>query len=337
MSGVHNFSDTFGYPVFIEVVKTLDTSRVIDPYSFIGGVYLKLFSDDITMVYWTKSGQVAYADLDISACDAGNGYPMFSFLAKYASSFGLSKIIEVNLRRLKQKMTIRNPANLAEKLVVRPKHIFQGSGCPETTLVNNFASLSICLSLASRMHGPCEPEAMPQLVRDAAAEVGHVVTYEARTCPEETQFLKHSPLRDTTDKVVQCLNYGAIFRGFGQVMGDLQPKQINCSVSEYRKLSPEARMEKYLSAVVASYCNEPGSVIMDALRDRFGRGFRPSLRFFSLANRSSSYIPTTSLMKRYGGEDYEWDQLAMTIRTMRFGTIATHPLMDAIFRMDYGL
>lgn len=337
MSGVHNMSSVFGFPVYIEVVKSLDTTTIIDPYQFVGGVYFRLFSDDITMTYWTPHGTVAYADLDISACDAGNGYPMFHLLARYASDFGLGKIIEVNLRRLKQKLTIRNPVDGTQKLVVRPKHIFQGSGCPETTLVNNFASLSICLSLASHMGGAISPVMMPDLAKAAAAEVGHVVTFEERKCIEETQFLKHSPLQNSHDRYVQCLNYGAIFRGFGAVMGDLQPKQINCTPAEYRKLSPADRMEKYLSAVVASYCNEPGSIVMDALRDRFGSTKGISMRFFTLGSRSNHYIPIASLMARYGGEDYEWEQLANEIRSLDLGVVRTHPLMDRIMARDYGL
>lgn len=228
-------------------------------------------------------------------------------------------------------------------------------------MINNCASLSIIIafhcfidysnSFGIDVEGVrvrfdyATPDQRSSILQKAAASVGHVITIAWEAKRAGNQFLKYSLLDDSQGVAVNTRNFGAIFRGLGQIHGDLTAKALGKTNSEFRAMSMEDKMEIYMSGVVRGLCNEPSNVIMDALRKRFiPEGVKGPLietNYFvehgSKANRSGHYIPISSLQDRYGGEEHEWLQLEQAILDLRLGVVIPCPILTLIYKRDYGL
>jgi len=340
----------------VDIVKALDEEADFNDTIPHEGLSCRMFSDDMSSVYVTPDREILYFDTDISSCDAGNTFAMFYLLAVFMRVCQLGAYIRANYRRLRQKIICRNPSNPAEKVVLRPRTIYQGSGCPETTVVNNVASFCISVSFYvhiafSNWQHRDEPElafdtaserVRTEVLTQAAAAVGHKITIDWRVSPAETQFLKYSPLltRDGV-KRVNSRNLGAVLRNVGRHVGDLSAKRLGVSKKQFRNMAPADRAEIYISNVVRGLVHEPGNVVLDALRERFTSARVAEWDGFygtrDTTHRAGHYIPITGLQERYGGEEHEWLQLAETIRTLQFGQIRFSSLHDEIMRIDYGL
>jgi hypothetical protein len=333
------------FPVRIQIHMSLDTSSSLDP--FYEGLQIHIYSDDMAFMF--RRGLFTFkGDIDIASCDAGNTFSIFGVLFYVIDALGFGALIQNNFRVLRQPIVIENPLNklarVYEFLKVRPVHLFQGSGCPETTMVNDLASYTIGVATAVRIAHhlqaglPIEDLDFPSAIFEAAAEVGHMVTVKECSCMEETTFLKHSPMMSEQGHYVNVLNLGAILRSLGSYLGDLEAKSLNITTSAFRRLSAEARVELYIGSVVAGHVHEPASLIMDALRARFPAKSALKTRYFQSTHDRSHYsIPLESFQRRYGGTDAEWHTLAEQIQALRFGEIRFAPIWDTIMAVDYGL
>jgi hypothetical protein len=334
----------------IEIFKSLDETQDFDGTIPTHGLHTRIFSDDCSSTYVTSSGEILYFDTDISSCDAGNTFAMFYVLGIYMHLCGFGKFVGTQFSRLREKITIRNPSNRKEHLVVKPVQIFQGSGCPETTVVNHIASYLISVSMyvhicyansgfTDKTFDDMDQNERECLLEAAAAAVGHDITIDWRSSPAETQFLKYSPLLASSGKRVNARNFGAIFRGLGASKGDLSARILGVTASKFRRMTLAERSELYCGNVVQGLKHEPQNLIMDALRARFNvsNGTKPIEYNRDTTERSTEHIPLASLQERYGGTEPEWQQLADQIRDCRFGQVRHAPLLDAIFEMDYGL
>lgn len=346
----------------LQVVKALQEGY--SPDLDLSGLSARVFSDDMTGVWVTASHEVLYFDADISSCDSGNTYANFYLLSVLLNSFGMRSLVAKQFSRLKESITIYNPSTRTGKreyVKVRPREIFQGSGCPETTMINNIASTSIVLafhcfidysnSLGIDVDGEmvrfdsATPDQRSSILQMAAASVGHVITIDWTPNRAGNQFLKHSLLKDSEGAPVNTRNFGAIFRGLGQIQGDLTAKSLGKTRNEFREMSMEEKMEIYMSGVVRGLCNEPRNVIMDALRARFiphgARGPTIEINYLvehaSKTDRSGHYLPISSLQERYGGEEYEWYQLEEAILKLRLGNVIPCSLLTLFYKFDYGL
>jgi len=356
--GLHDLGDflsssssvPFDMPeVKIDLVKSLDESYDYESSVPDHGLYTRVFSDDMSSVYVTADKEVLLFDSDISSCDAGNTFAIFYLLGMLLQAASFGRFIRAQFNRLKAKILIRNPSNPREKVVIKPYHIYEGSGCPETTVANFVASF--CIQLSTALHiawynhfeynkfDSGTKEERTAILMEAAAAVGHKITVEWRDSPGELQFLKYSPLKSDTGVRVNTRNYGAIFRGYGRSMSDIEAKTLGISKNKFRKMSPEARWECYQAQVVAGLCNEPSSIILDALRARHPRANRKISTKYNedTTSRAHYNLPVTSLQERYGGEDEEWRALACQIRDLRYGQTVLSPLLTQIYKMDYGL
>jgi hypothetical protein len=333
------------FAVQIRVLTALDTSVMLDPYY--EGLQILIYSDDMAFMF--RHGTFEFkGDCDISACDAGNTFAIFGVLYHALKTIGFGELVRNNFHVLRQPLLIENPLNkrgkFNEYVKVKPVHMFQGSGCPETTVVNCFASLSIAMAMAYKIGEfinsgqPLSELDMTTLLPAAAQEVGHVITVKPCTEMEETTFLKHSPMRTEEGVYVNMLNLGAVLRSFGTYMGDLEAKSLNMTPAAFRRLDGDERVERYLGGIVKGLVHEPSNIIMDALRRRFKKGSSLQVRYFpSTYDRSSYTVPVSSLQARYEGSDTDWAQLATQLENLKFGEIRYAPIWDRIMAVDYGL
>ncbi len=342
-------------PLYLSVRKALDENSVYDsdpPLGLTGQV----FSDDMSFQYRHPGGLYLF-DADISSCDSGNTVANFYLLATMLRFIGASTdMIRLSYDRLKEAILIRNPSNSQEYLKIKPKTIFQGSGCPETTIVNDVASTSIAISMQTYIayyndhpyisddmnftgyFDDAPSHIKNEILQKSALAVGHVITVDEKKTPEELQFLKYSPFQTADGTFISTRNLGAILRSLGSCDGDITPIMLGLSKKEFARLSYEDKMEKFMSSVVAGLVNEPNSIIMDALRERFPpRKHKIEPTYHSTAPRNTHTVLIDSYISRYGGTEDEWAQLASQIREFAFGRHLTSPIVAAVMEVDYGL
>jgi hypothetical protein len=333
-------------PLRINLVKALDES-VRPVWEPLPGLSVRIFSDDIELVWYNPATNSLFRyDVDISGCDAGNTSAMFYFLARESFACGATReMIAASYSRLTGPLMCRNPSNQREFVKVRPRTIYQGSGCPETTMVNNVASLSIILAVYKLIVdnvGQWEdgPESYRTgLITDGAALIGHQVSIDRRHRIQESQFLKYSPAQSDTGEWVFYRNLGAIFRSLGSCDGDVDPSKLNLTTKQFRKLTMEEKGERFMRAVVAGLCNEPTHPVMEALRERFppSKVSIPPSYMASAHDRRHYRVGLQELMLRYGGTEEEWEELLQDIRDLRFGVEKESPMLSRIYAVDYGL
>lgn len=344
----------------VDIFKSLEEGEDFEKKLPSHGLYCRIFSDDKSSVYTTATGERIYFDTDISSCDAGNTFAMFYILGFLLHAYKLGKFVKVLFSRLKAVITIRNPSKRGEFVKIKPVTLFEGSGCPETTAVNDVASLMIAISMWVHINASFffntpgglnledkNFEEMSQKEREwllcyAAAAVGHKITVDWRDGPSNTQFLKYSPLLNEDGVYVNTRNLGTIFRSLGTWDGDITPKMVSLSKKKFDQLSNEQKSERFIQGVVNGLKNEPGNVVIDALRARFSNSAIPEHHLahhttLDATNRSHHRLPVTSLQERYGGEQWEWTQLAERILAMSYGRVSPGPMLSEIYNIDYGL
>jgi len=342
-------------PLYLSVRKALDENSVYDSDPPLG-LSGQVFSDDMSFQYRHPGGLYLF-DADISSCDSGNTVAIFYLLATMLRFVGASiEMIRRSYDRLKEAILIRNPSNSQEYIKIKPKTIFQGSGCPETTIVNAVSSTSIAISMQTYIayyndhlytsddmkftgyFDDAPSHIKNEILQKSALAVGHVITVDEKKTPEELQFLKYSPFQTADGTFVSTRNLGAILRSLGSCDGDITPIMLGLSKNEFARLSHEDKMEKFMRSVVAGLVNEPNSMIMDALRERFPtRKHKIDTTYHSTAPRNTHTVLIDSYISRYGGTEDEWAQLASQIREFAFGRHLTSPIVAAVMKVDYGL
>jgi hypothetical protein len=334
-------------PLSLEIVKSLDEScrpTRVPPK----GMSCRIFSDDMEMTWYDPGSDTLFRiDIDISGCDAGNTSAMFyimGFLMVRANAV-LDPLTQ-SYARLTGPLRCVNPSNPKEVLNVRPKTIYQGSGCPETTFVNNVASSSILLAVYDLISRDVDgwnhstEEDRTRLINKAAGLVGHQVSVDHRHNMEETQFLKYSPMQSVKSEWIYARNIGAIFRSLGSCDGDITAVHLGVTPAVFRNLSHAERGERFAQNVVLGLQNEPNHCVMKALRDRFPGGTKPVTDNIYTAmahDRRRHNIPTESLITRYGSTHDEWDLFCASIRTLRHGQTVSSPIMTRVMAIDYSL
>jgi len=339
----------------IFVAKSLDEAADYSKFFDNEGLTARVFSDDMSCCYRSGNTKLLF-DADISSCDAGNGPAMFYLLSMLMRLYGFGRFVNNQFLRLKAAITIRNPTNPKEFVKVRPKTIFQGSGCPETTLVNDVASLAISISFVCHIaiynykHRKDPPKSFnfgsndvrAAILQKAAFAVGHKITIDFRSSVSQLQFLKYSFMQDDEGEWVNTRNLGAVLRNIGRVQGDVSARSLGLTPANFRKLTHSEAFDLHVAGVVKGLCNEPQNLILDALRERFTNAnaklsHEKHQDLYLKTNRSHHYLPVSSLQARYGGEEWEWVQLADKISKLRYGTTSFSTLMDGIMAVDYGL
>lgn len=188
--------------------------KLIDPP---GRGYFALYSDDSCLSI-RLNGQVRMFNLDIAACDTSHTEELFTLLRDTAPEI-IRNDIQVLIDQCKLPIELRDRNNSRNKVVLQPNEATLYSGSTLTTIINNLANVLIFLSIAESMIRTTDD------IRTAAARAGYVIT---GTSPEEEcssyhkiQFLKHSPVYDTTGRLRALKNPGVFLRSMGNSKRDL--------------------------------------------------------------------------------------------------------------------
>jgi len=175
--------------------------------------YFIYFSDDMCCKIFHR-GVPRYFNLDISSCDKSNGVGVFERLRWFYASTIWGNLIDKAILQCKQNLYIKNPSNPNEYITAKVNTPTEFSGTLLTTLLNNIAASSICLSIHYHLK-KTDDLTVDQLITKAAFAVGYKVTGEECHSPEDIQFLKMSFWQDDGGNLHSFLNLGAVVRAFG--------------------------------------------------------------------------------------------------------------------------
>lgn len=319
-----------------------------------GSTVSLVFSDDTLMGINTPTG-IKLANVDISSNDTGMDLGMFALYHNIFSKYNRA-ISKWGVAPLMKPLKITNPYNPEQYMTMEPKTIFMGSGCAQTTGINNMGNslgnLYAMKRIAEAVHdGVFSCQRLAEYVSRGFADIGHKITYEP--CLDETkcQFLKRSPMRTKSGKVVMCLNLGAILRSFGSLEKDLTPTVLGIKQKQFDQMSWSERSQMFLSSVIAGYSPEPRNPVLDILRKNFSTkpttkaiatGFlqRMASPLFHIvcpewADYSQEEVMVEDILSRYDIPLYEWENFISQLQEFQIATVFRHRVLTRIYHVDY--
>lgn len=280
------------------------------------------------------------ANLDISNCDMSNGDPVFSRLAwLFEGTNQHHQLILRACEQCKQNLVIRNPENPSEWITANLTRHVEFSGTQLTTILNNIASLSICLSIHyKKIRGSLQDH-----VRTRACAVGYEMTCDLAANPENVQFLKHSYSVDREGKCRSWVNVGCYLRALGSHFMDLPYN------SKTETLADAGRFKNW--AVLKGFANAGSNPILESLVAMPGAK-RPEKGKYKIVQKSieksqhyKSYVGSgtrppmspLALGYRYGITGDELEDFTRKTLTMDIGKVICHIVIDKVMFVDYGL
>jgi hypothetical protein len=185
-----------------------------------GSYYFVYFSDDSCLAVWSR-GKVYTFNLDISSCDASHTEELFYFMRDITPDL-VHKDMELLIEQCKLPIRIVSQRDKRRVWLGKPDHARLYSGSTVTTALNNCAELLIGKAISEvDFDTVTGVEAISDAIISAAGRAGYIITCDYCETPEDIQFLKNSPVRDTTGRLRTILNLGVLARLTGVCRGDL--------------------------------------------------------------------------------------------------------------------
>lgn len=319
-----------------------------------------IYSDD--SVWSGNINGVDFAfNVDISSCDSGNKAGVFGLVYTLLSKFRKDLALGL-VSQCAKIINLQNPEEKEELMQIEMATYFEGSGTVLTTILNHVAmymvgqAASVLFGMRKRLIKDWKD--VESLIIECGVCFGHVLTVEAcisgsTFVPEKIQFLKRSPLLTSSGKYVPCMNYGPIFRSFGSVEGDLLAEMVGLDAGTFSQMGWDERWDLFASRVVSGLVNEPSSVVLHAMRERFPRTpkkfdswsevtfGREKLQFGGFEaggyDGSQETIEPMSLAIRYDISVADLEELAAQIGASKFGDVYPNTAVSQFFHIDYGM
>lgn len=296
--------------------------------------YMALFSDDSCASVRLPDGRIVYGNLDISGCDGSHTGAIFKQMY-YVTPSTIKPTIQTLIKQCKLPIKIVNVHNIKQK--VKLKNTSEDpvlySGSTVTTVINNLANINIGISIADDLQAG-KIRVFDDLMT-SAAKVGYIVTCEEATCPEDIQFLKHSPAYDIEGNLRPLLNVGVLLRSSGTSKGDLPGRKSE---------SIEDRASSFQKSVLQGMYPGATFSILNSLRKHCSGSTVTRSAFISkhlpydhYSGSPSYHIDDASLARRYGLPVALIEELNHLIQDSGFGYQIQSKAVDAILKKDYGL
>ena len=284
------------------------------------------FSDDACYAVNTKDG-VFRANLDISACDASHGPAIFGeypHLVDGVAREDLRVLVEQCMLPIRV-YDLAEPKRYVKLLPLVPK-LYSGSTL--TTSINNFANIMIAVSI-----GECCADTETKVIA-AAAAVGYTITVETCVVFEDIQFLKHSPVLDTSGAWRPLLNPGVLLRLSGVAKGDLPGTG-----------DLKTRGRKFQSALLKGTYPLARFPLIDLMRRTAGETDAVSMRavnrelahgHFGLET-DTFYFHARDVYRRYRLTVDQSEHLDTEFGGATYGEQFSSDAVDMVLKKDYGL
>jgi hypothetical protein len=296
--------------------------------------YFAYFSDDSALSVRMPDGSVRMFNIDIKSCDCSHTAYIFQMLIDITPPpmrEGMRTLVD----QLRLPFEVVSTQNKRHKVRFQPHTAKLQSGSTITTLINNLACLVIIKAI--RLHGVYTGPG----IQAAGVKCGYQLTVEECRDYSQLQFLKHSPVYDTLDRLQPLLNLGVLMRSIGTCKGDLpgrgdietRARQFNGGL--LRGMYPRADfpLVNRLKANTLTSTEKVDAHISNLLRYKV---VNDDLDSFS--------VSSAEVYRRYShcfeGAPLRPDEYAELDE--EFGRLSTwmhyaSPATDKIFRMDYGL
>lgn len=318
---------------FIKTPDLRTLSMTFDKLINPDGIYFPFFSDDSCVSIRCLDG-VFMANVDISACDGSHGKCVFEVLERVTRGDSrLHRFVAGAIRQCEMPLTLISGAT-KQKVVLKPNAPTLYSGSTLTTLVNNFANISIYHAILRKLKPDLMRSDCEDVVRSAAESAGYIVTVQVCDTYHKLQFLKHSPCVAADGTLVPVLNLGVILRSLGCCWGDLPTYKKTHGV-----LSFAQRAYLYNVSQVQCYTNCVSHSLLINLRKRFRRRERivhnHSYVVDNITTDMSSYtVSDSELALRYDCSPEDIVELSQSIWTDGVINLIAG---RAILSLDYGL
>ncbi len=302
--------------------------------------YFIAFSDDSCLSVTTDHGHFVL-EMDIEKCDNSVGPGIFGSLARTMTCDSRydKDIYRANLA-LYKKMVVFSPEHKGRvksrpRVTLIPQTMKLVSGSPLTTGVDTWSNFGIWFRFINYVYRRDMTQNEVLLgIKEAARQMGFSVKVFLRSSQTNT-FLKHFLCKNVNEQPEAILAIGTLLRGLGCADGDLPPGGTLVN-----------RCERRLHEIVSGYKHDGDHIITYALRKRwvnvekFGK-YIPKVDFHSWKTTNNNnfkrcHIPTEEIAKRYGCRVAELEELAELILHSNVGDFISHPVLDTIFRQDYG-
>lgn len=317
----------------------------------VGTSYSLVFSDDTSVGVKISETELSFANVDIASNDSGVDVGQCSLYHSIADIFN-KHVSHAGFNSLTRPITVRNPDNPKEKIVLTPTTVFMGSGCAQTTGLNNIGNtLGNCVAhkMVEDRYERTKDFNLSYDFRDGFMTVGHEVTFELCDRTENLQFLKRSPFKCVDGDTVMCLNLGAILRSFGKIDGDLTHERLGITHKQFVNLSPYERAHHYLTGVIRGYVHEPANDVLDILRHKFNKlgvgKIETQLVNHELLKDEDPTNPKgygkkrvllESILHRYGLDEHLWHDFIVNLKAFDVGHVLNHRVCTHIYHYDYG-
>jgi hypothetical protein len=283
-----------------------------------------IFSDDACASFRTSRGIIRF-NLDISSCDGSHRAPIFECVKMITPALH-QPIINALIRQLELPVRVRSRSDRSRATLHFPgPRLFSGSTL--TTLVNNVANFSLCLSLASH------PDLSFDLIPELCAKSGYLVTVDQVHKPEDFQFLKCSPVIDVHGRYHAVLNFGVFLRAFGASKNELPGRG-----------SWQQRARAFNSGLIRSFFVDDEVAIADLFRKKFPIQITPKLQaladshfaFKLSAPSSPRQFHLSDYFARYNSTSADVCSFMSVFANSEPGDVIDHPYSWSCIAKDYG-
>jgi len=255
-SSVEVSGATFKFQSSTKMESLRESIREMDEST---GSFFLFFSDDIICKIVNSDGE-SWFNLDISSCDSSNGPSVFERLHWYFEESGQAHgLMDRAIRQCQQPLKLFGERkkglggeDIKEYIMAKSREPLEFSGTQLTTLLNNIASVSICLSI--HYHSVVKAsgrETLETVISKSAFAFGYKMTFQRCPIPEKLQFLKHSFSR-RGDFLEPWFNLGPFFRSAGTCFMDLA---FNRSKGETLEGAARARNWQNLTCMTTNGTN----------------------------------------------------------------------------------
>lgn len=295
-----------------------------------GKYYVAYFSDDACYSVRDVNGKVHCYNLDISKCDASHTEAIWIAM-RHTLPSDVQPDFDVLVDQLCLPFYVGDCNDHRRKVVLQGEGPLLFSGSTLTTVTNNTANVSVAYALA-------EHAAVGALaVARAAEDVGYIVTVV--DCSADfhlLQFLKHSPVLDTTGQLRALLNPGVLLRASGTCKFDLPgrgPIEHRAAQFQYGILSgayPRVGFELLDVMKAATGVGHVSDRIQTFVRQHLGD-------YLTSTTEDSFRVSNEEVFARYGLTTPQINQLIHGMGSTGFGMYYADEATAKILLEDYGL
>jgi len=301
-------------------------------------IYMAYFSDDSCVAITTKEGCRYMCNMDIKGCDSSHTQSIFTLMLQLVESVPwVHECIRWAIKQCEAPIVIKSYSLFRDLVVIlEPVAPVLYSGSVLTTAINNNAELVMFSSMVDRYNaeGPPKYSDCRAFIRECAEISGYNVTIEGDECPEQLQFLKHSPSIEDGD-IKPFLNLGVVLRMFGSCFGDLPgrgPWERRAWLWNRGLVMGlvHSGLDAFLHGVRDFYDVAGQHTVSKDLSTRLGKIFDERLVCGSVGASGES------IARRYGLEYWEIAELFDMLCTHETGRVIETRATRVIFDMDYG-